>query len=611
MSTNVFDFPNIGIFVEDLLEKRTIGDNDYMIVEDTENTKKIKLRNIKSSLISDNESPADFRLFSSQKVSQMCEEISKKFVLDYGSIEEDIENINRRMLTRADLDIEINRIDEKKMDKTAMDNIIFELEGTRKKSDKITGADIAYGTDAEKLHMQHLGSDILDAMTGHTQVSIPSVPLGGWTGDDMANGSIGAIKLRKDFSYRGNYIEGNLNRLVESGYYEVASTVEGVPHFGDDMDETRLLEVIRYGRDGKYIIQRVYYKEYTGIPRPYYERKGEFSKLSILEFVENWNLSNMDRIESALLGDHYNNRGALTNCSLFSVKSDGNYLCDTTVTGVPVSGFKYMVSVRSYDNRREFEAKTAEISGTKNYMCHEYYDANMVLHRTEWFITNDSTKSKFDGRKLHIFGDGISYGLGASNIGKLSFSSLLNSKYGWIIRNHSLTDATAGGYGDDIRSDSCVITQVEEANDLGEDQYALFYIGTEDWKAGSCQLGQNNKENDTTFKGSLNIAIRKLLEKCPTIKILFCTPIYRDSTESGDGKDGDNNMVNSKYLSAFVTSIKELTSFHHIPCVDLYNECMINKYNASHYLTVSGVFPNDRGHLLLAEKIQDAFNRYF
>ena len=59
----------------------------------------------------------------------------------------------------------------------------------------------------------------------------------------------------KDYNYRGTYPEGDLNRFVSTGYYEVAATVTGVPHYGDDMDETRLLEVIRYGTDGKYIIQ--------------------------------------------------------------------------------------------------------------------------------------------------------------------------------------------------------------------------------------------------------------------------------------------------------------------------------------------------------------------
>ena len=45
----------------------------------------------------------------------------------------------------------------------------------------------------------------------------------------------------------------------------------------------------------------------------------------------------------------------------------------------------YMVSVRSFGDRREFEAKLADISGCVTYICFEYRDSAGVLQRTEWF----------------------------------------------------------------------------------------------------------------------------------------------------------------------------------------------------------------------------------
>ena len=252
---------NVGIFVSDLLEKTNADDTDVMIIEDSQNTKRIMFRNLRMSLIDDRESPAPHRIYSSEKVQQLIDAVTKQVSTGVGGMQEDIENLKTDKVSVKDLNAAIAEIDKKKLDKTSLDPVITELENTRKLSEPITGKDLAYGTEDDKIHLKHLGSDILDAMTGKTAITPPSVPTGGWTGDDLANDSISAIKLKKDFMYRGSYPEGDLGRLVETGYYEVAATVIGVPHYGDDMDETRLLEVIRYGTDSQYIIQRVYYKE--------------------------------------------------------------------------------------------------------------------------------------------------------------------------------------------------------------------------------------------------------------------------------------------------------------------------------------------------------------
>ena len=262
--------PNIGIFMSDLLEKTAIDDTDILVIEDVENTKKVIFRNLRMSLIEDNENPASHRIYSSKKVSDLISELSDQINKGVGGVQGDIEDLKENSVTHKELQTAIDEIDKKKLDVTELDPVITELENTRKKTDPITGKDLAYGTEDEKIHIKHLGSDILDAMTGKTQVSIPSVPTGGWTGDDLANASIGAIKLKKNYNFRGNYVDtgGNVNRLVESGYYEVASNVPGLPHYGDDMDETRLVQVIRYGEDDKWIVQRVFYKEYSDEIRP-------------------------------------------------------------------------------------------------------------------------------------------------------------------------------------------------------------------------------------------------------------------------------------------------------------------------------------------------------
>lgn len=607
------DSMNVGIFITDLLEKERIDDTDILLVEDLENTKKVLFRNFRISLISDKEAPSNYRIYSSQKVHQLIDEIRDSVSDGIGGMEEDIQNLIKDKVSHIELDAAIAEIDAKKLDKVDLDPVIQELENTRKKSVPITGQDLAYGNEDEKIHLKHLGADILDAMTGKTPITPPSVPTGGWRGDDLADGSISARKLTKDYTYRGSYPEGNLNRLVESGVYEVAATVEGVPHYGEDMDETRLLEVIRYGTDGKYIIQRVYYKEYSSEVRPYFERKGLFQKLSILDFVAHFEISEVNKVESDLLGDRYNNRGKLSEGDLFlDTKSDGNYLCESTVKNLPTAD-KYLVNVRTFDNRKEYEAKRADINGCITYSCYEYYDSNHALIRTDWFNSTNVSKSKFDGKAIHIFGDGISYGLGSTDILHTAYPSILNKKYGYRVFNHALSDATAGNYGDDIFKQSSLLTQIDTATGLTvEDEiYVLIFIGAEDYRSGMAPIGNDDNENDTTFKGSLNLAIKKLLTKAPSAKVMFVSPIFRSSTEPGDDLDCDTNLVNDKYLRDFANAMSDIGKVNHIPCLDLFDECMINKYNSKIYLNKDGAYPSDKGHAMIAEKIHDGMCKFY
>lgn len=603
---------NIGIFISDLLEKSSVSDTDVMIVEDLENTKRVMFRNFRISLIDDNEAPANYRIYSSEKVHTLIDKVAESVNSGVGSVQGDIDDLKKEKVSKKELDAAIAEIDDKKLDKTSLNPVIQELENTRKLSVPITGQDLAYGTEDEKIHIKHLGSDILDAMTGKTPITPPSVPTGGWTGDDLANASISALKLKKDFMFRGSYPEGDISRLVETGYYEVAATVTGVPHYGDDMNETRLLEVIRYGTDAKYIIQRVYYKEESDQPRPYFERKGLFNKLSILEFHPHFEVTENNKVESDLLGDHYNNRGLLTEGDLFEINIDGNYLCDSTVKNLPTAN-KYMVNIRSFDDRKEYEAKLADVDGCITYTCYEYYDSNHSLIRTDWWNSTNVAKSKFDGKTIHIFGDGISYGLGSTDILTKAYTSILNKKYGWRVYNHALSDATAGNYNDELLKQRSLLTQIDMATGLSveDDIYVLIFLGAEDYRSGMANIGANDNKNDTTFKGALNQAIEKIMTISPQCKIMFATPIYRSSTEPGDNLDCDTNLVNDKYLGDFASAMIDIAKLNHIPCLNLFEECMINKYNSGVYLNTEGVYPADKGHAMLAEKIQDGFCRFY
>lgn len=605
-------FANIGVGISDLLEKSEVEDHDLLIVEDEENTKQVTFRNLKLSFIDDEELPAGYRIYSSEKIQKMIDDAKSVYINDIGSMHEDIENLKKYKVDSSTLQDELAKIDKNKLGYDEYDKIIAELDNSRKKTVLITCADLSTETDADKIHIENLGLDVLSAMTGNTKVTVPSVPLGGWVSEDLANGSIGAAKLTKDFMFRGTYPEGDLNRLVETGFYEVAATVAGVPHYGDDMDETRLLEVIRYGKDGKWIIQRVYYKESSDELRPYFERKGLFQRLSILDFTAHFEITELNKVNSDTLGDDYNNRGTLTEGSIFDVTASGNYEATKDVTGLPTSD-RYIVSIRNFgDRRREFEAKLSSIDGCVSYICFEYPDSAGALQRTEWFNITDKDKSKFDGKNLHIFGDSLSTGEGVDNIYD-SYPYLIADKYGYKVYNHSLEDATMGNYDDTQLEERSILTQIDTSTGLNSSSegYAIIFAGGEDYRNGMGSIGNTSRLDDTTFMGAVNLAIKTLLEKSPKLRVMLVCPPYRASTEPNDGYDGDTNLVNSKYLSEFTDAIESCAVYNHIPCLNLYKESGINKYNYSVYLDKNGIFLNTVGEALIAEQIHNGLCKFY
>ena len=598
------------IGIDELLETTSANDSDILIIEDPQNTKKINLRNFKSSLISDDETPAKHRIYSSQKVQGMIDEISEITETGIGDVQGDIQDLYKNKATKKELKAAVEELDNSKVDTEDLDKVKASLENYRDKATQITSSDLATGTDEDRIHIKNLGTDVINAMTGKTEVSVPTVPTGGWVSEHLANGCIIASKLSKEYRFKGTFSEGSLDRLVEDGLYVVGNAVEKLPLYEGYEDESRLLEVIRYGENGKYIIQRVYFHEYGSVNLPYYERKGLFDRLPILEFTAHFEVTELNKVGSALLGDTFNNRGVLTTENLFEVKTDGNWYCKSTVKNLPTAD-NYLVNIRSFDTSREYEAKSISIGGCTTYVCYEYKLSNNATERTEWFNTSTIAKSKFDGKSVHIFGDGISYGMGASKINKTSYPAILSSKYGYRIYNHALLDATAGNYGDEAYTDVSILTQIKSASGLSNADYAIIFVGGEDFRTGAAPMGTDNSDTDTTFKGSLNLAIKNLLEANNNIKILLLSPIFRGSTFPGDGIDSDSNTINDKHLSDFADAVISIGKKNHVPAYNLLDSCMINKYTKDKYLASNGVFLNDDGHALIAEKIHDIMSLYY
>lgn len=597
---------DIALNIQDLLEKTKAQNNDIMIIEDEVNTKKINLLNLKTSMIDDDSEPSDSILYSAQKIAEMYEEYNQLFNQGIGQVQDSLNKLNDKMVTNEILEEKISEINESKAEKSQISELNNSLINKRDINVKITSSDLDTSSNENKIHLENLSDEVLSAMTGETPVEKAIVREGGWLTGDYADNSITSPKLNKSYRFIGHYIEGSIDTMTKDGLYTLASTVEGLPKYDEDETDIRIMEVSRYGVSGKSISQTIYYEQNNG--KPIYTRRGLLSNIYSLPFTTIYPITDTFKISNELIGDEFSNRGIIETGNLFDYLVEGNYFVSKGVKNLPTNTENYCVTVGKHDNHYIFTARSIESNVCTIYTCRAYF-VNSVLQTTGWYNISTTKKSKFEGKKFHLFGDGICYGLGSDDITNKSYHAILNNKYGYKIYNHSQNDATAGSYDSTYLSERNVNNQIINSS-IDDDSYAIIFVGTNDYSSSKTDIGNNTDINEITFKGSLNKAIKAILEKNESTKILMITPLYRSRLNTGDNKNSDDTPVNDLYLRDYINAMIDIGKINHIPVLNLYDEGMINKYNCDIYLK-DGLHLNDKYQTILAEKIHNYMSLYY
>lgn len=598
------------IGLHDLIEKEKLADEDIILIEDNENTKRISFRDFRDSLITDNELPSEHRMYSSMKLHNAIQDFRKELDEGIGKVEGDIEKINADYMTERKVDQKITEFAESVPTLAETETLKTSLESKRDINVAITCDDIESGDNSKKIQPQNLSSEVIAMMTGETPITPPAVPAGGWVQEDIANEAINSKKLARQYRYKGHYPDGNINNFIYDGLYLLGASVEGLPKYDEnETDQNRLLEVTNYGPNQN-IIQRLYYcEENTEFIRPVYERKAELNKLHVTDFIEQYQITNKFKITRNVLDDNIFNMGFISTGSVYDLVIDGDYFIKKNVKDLPNNKYDFTVSVRKYDTRVEYTAKAIGYDICEVYISNTYVTSSGGKERTRWYQTNTVTKSRLDGKRLHLFGDGICFGMGSTNIPELSYPALLTSRYGLNIVNHALGDATIGVYNDEYLEERSVIKQIENA-EISNGDLAIIFAGSNDYKSGAAKIGNNHDINDYSFKGALNTCIEKLMKKNPNIKVLIVSPLFRARLAANDYRNSDETAINELYLRDYSNAMKEVADYNHIPFLDLHSSGMINKYNFTNYLS-DRFYPNDNGHDMLANKIFAALNYFY
>ena len=586
------------IQISDMLSKTSLADDDLLIVEDTQNTKKMTIIEFVKNIIKDNDVPTEYRIWSSLKLQTIIDEMQEQLDDGIGKLENDMGNLEESTVTIEQLKELKDQIDQQLKLKANSADVEEELSKKRNESDKIKASDLDISSDDSKIKLENLSAEVISAMVGGTAVPTNKAPIGGWVTEDFADMSITANKLAKNYRYLANVTEGNINSLTRDGLYLLGSDVLNLPKYDPDETDLRVMEVTRVADD--YIMQEIHYIDDVE-QKPVYRRKATLGSLYVTDFIEVWDVTDKFKVGRNMLTEDFSNNGIISSGSIYLLREEGHYYAQSTVTDLPTVD-DYLVDVFKYGDRYIFTAQKIGTSECDIYVSLLYFTAGLMPVNTDWYLISNSKRSKFDGARVHLFGDGIMFGLGSDDITNNSIPALLASQYGMKVTNCAIGDATMGNYEDENLAERSILKQIQTAT-LSDADYAIIFVGTNDWKVGKATIGSSNTQvNDTTFKGAMNKCISDIATKNPRTKVVFCTPIFRSRIEYGDNKNSDTYTVNDRYLIEYADAMIEIAQENHIPIIDLYRTSSINKYNSSIYLK-DGLYPNDEGNKLLASKI--------
>lgn len=595
--------------IAELIAKKEATDTDILLIQDEEDTKKITLQNLILSIIKDNELPGEARIYSSQKMDQLFKQFVSDTQMTVTGMEKDVEDLKLNKVEQAVFEAAIKLIEEGKLSQEDLEPINNLLEEKRDINVPIKSEDLDTSDDEYKIKLANLSQEVLDAMIGDTPVAFPTVPEGGWLSRHIANRSIISTKLADTYRYKGLITDMTVNSITADGIYLLGSDVKDLPKYIDTDKNLCMLEVTRFGESGKYIKQEIEYYD-NAEQRPRYIRKGVTTRIHTVPFEEVWDVGTAFKVDSHLLADEYNNRGVIDSGNIFDLEASGSYYITKNVTGLPKPNIDYILDIDAYGMTIIYTLKEVNKNYALIYVSSKVKLTAGVPTVTPWHSINKMNKSKFDGKKVLIFGDGISYGIGASSLSTTSYATLLKSQYGFVVQNNALGDATAGNYGDITCINRSLLTQIDNATIDDTCDYCIIFIGTNDWRFAKGDVGKVTNFDESTFCGSMNVALRSIFQFAPKIKPILVTPLYRSRQNYDDNKNSDDYPVNYIFLREYVDAVKAIGQYNHVPVIDLYNNLCINRYNDKFYLD-DGVHPNDNGHKAICDQIFNHMSLYF
>lgn len=214
--------------------------------------------------------------------------------------------------------------------------------------------------------------------------------------------------------------------------------------------------------------------------------------------------------------------------------------------------------------------------------------------------------NRWKGKTAVFVGDSITYGTGTES----------GMRY-WEVLKESLNLSSVTGMG---IPGSCISTKsdygtgntplINRYTNIPNADLITIFMGTNDY-GHETPLGSITDTTDISFYGALNFIVPALIEKHPTSRIVFVTPLHRYGfgTSSTLGTtftyDYLDNGVGAN-LEDYVKAIKEVCERYSVPIIDLYSISELDPSDSTiktSYMP-DGLHPNNQGHKIMADIIK-------
>lgn len=206
------------------------------------------------------------------------------------------------------------------------------------------------------------------------------------------------------------------------------------------------------------------------------------------------------------------------------------------------------------------------------------------------------------GKKILFLGDSITQGVGATEGNK--YTDVFARSTGAQIYNYGSSGTRIArqvhpnpNSGVD-RSDfnARALTMNEEADAV------VVFGGTNDCGHGDAPFGNFTDRSVYSFYGALHTLILTLIERYPTARIIFMTPLHRSSEYSYTA-----STYCKEPLSEYARAIREVCEYYSIPVLDLYRNSGITPavQKMKELYMPDGLHPSDLGAARIAEMLEN------
>lgn len=259
------------------------------------------------------------------------------------------------------------------------------------------------------------------------------------------------------------------------------------------------------------------------------------------------------------------------------------------------------VNGASYLALQDYTSGTSKINANYrvaynlNYIPHilQFYDLSKINQYHDVLL--NLVKPALTNLKGLAIGDSITYGATNNNV---SYVNYIANQLGIDYVNCGVSGRT--------------LWAMQQQADSYYDAAAKFitiFGGTNDFNEG-IPLGIKGSTTYDDFYGQTRHFIEYLINKYPTIPIIFITPLQRNySGTDTTNIAGLGPNKNGNYLIDFVNIIIELCNEYGTPVIDLYRISGFNTKNIQYY-TNDGLHPNDIGQKRIASIISQEILKY-